>query len=140
MTALFLLVVAQGGLPLVRVLTILKQAIAALMHLHSKGILHRDLRAANILVDSLDPVTVLVADFGISHQLSAFASATSGGARDGPGASKFQSLLKGVAAVGPLQVCDCCFQSPRNVNFHCHIMSVNLVVPPWPRWCGGEGP
>jgi serine/threonine protein kinase len=89
----------QGGLTLVRVLTLLKQAIAALLHLHSLGILHRDLRAANVLIDSLDPLHVMVADFGVSHLLSAFASGEAH-----IGASKIESVLTGTAALGPLQV------------------------------------
>jgi serine/threonine protein kinase len=89
----------QGGLTLGTVLTLLKQAIAALLHLHSLGILHRDLRAGNILIASLDPLHVMVADFGVSHQLSAFAS---GHAHNG--ASKMSSMLTGAAALGPLQV------------------------------------
>ncbi len=89
----------QGGLTLVRVLTLLKQVIAALLHLHSLGIVHRDLRAANILIDALDPLRVLLADFGVSHLLSAFASG-----EVYRGASKMTSVLTGAAALGPLQV------------------------------------
>ncbi len=89
----------QGGLTLVRVLTLLKQATAALLHLHSLGILHRDLRAANILIAALDPLHAMVADFGVSHLLAAFASGDVY-----KGASKIESVLTGAAALGPLQV------------------------------------
>ena len=92
-------VTLQGGLTLARVLTLLKQATAALLHLHSLGILHRDLRAANILIDALDPLRVLVADFGVSHLLAAFANGDMY-----KGASKVTSVLTGAAALGPLQV------------------------------------
>ena len=66
------------------------------------GILHRDLRAANVLVDSLDPLQIRVADFGVSHLLSAFARGEMY-----KGASKVTSVLTGAAALGPLQVCIC---------------------------------
>ncbi len=91
--------VFQGGLTLAAALTFLKQAIAALLHPHSLGILHRDLRAANILIASMDPLHAMVADFGVSHQLSAFASG-----EVYKGASKIESVLTNAAALGPLQV------------------------------------
>jgi len=53
-------------LTLAQVLSILRQVVAGLLHLHSLGILHRDLRAANLLIAGLDPLHVLVADFGVS--------------------------------------------------------------------------
>ena len=99
----------QGDFTLARVLALLKQVLAALLHLHSLGILHRDLRAANILITSLDPVHAVVADFGVSHLLSAF----SGGAGAGAGraadltAGKVHTVLRGGAALGPVLVCVC---------------------------------
>jgi serine/threonine protein kinase len=91
----------QGGLPLASVLTLLKQVLAALMHLHSLGILHRDLRAANVLMDCRDPLRALVADLGVSHQLSAFATRTPAADQT---ASKVTTVLTGRAALGPFQV------------------------------------
>jgi hypothetical protein len=77
------------------------QVVAALQHLHSLGILHRDLRAANVLVASLSPLCVLLADFGVSRLLSAFASGAA--AARGIAASAVPTLLTGGAALGPLQ-------------------------------------
>ncbi len=76
---------------LTRVLTLLKQVTAALLHLHSLGILHRDLRAANILIDSLDPVHLLVAYCGVSS--------------GGEGQPRDLTALRGGVAPGPMQVC-----------------------------------
>ena len=96
----------QGGLTLARVLALLKQVLAALLHLHSLGILHRDLRAANVLITSTEPLHAVVADFGVSHLLSAF----SGGAGAGAGraadltAGKVHTVLRGGAALGPIPV------------------------------------
>jgi serine/threonine protein kinase len=80
---------------MVSVVPLLKQAIAASVHLHSLGILHRDLRAANVPIASLDPLQAVVVDFGVSHLFSAFASGTS---------SKIEAALTCGAAVGPLLV------------------------------------
>jgi serine/threonine protein kinase len=105
----FSLLAVQGGLTLTHVLSLLKQVLTALLHLHSLGILHRDLRAANVLITSTEPLHAVVADFGVSHLLSAF----SGGAGAGAGraadltAGKVHTVLRGGAALGPLQVCVC---------------------------------
>ncbi len=88
---------AQGGLTLAQVLSVLRQAVAGLLHLHSLGILHRDLRAANLLLDALDPLHVLVADFGLSHLLHAFAA---GVRAVDLTASKVSAGLTGGAALG----------------------------------------
>ena len=48
---------------------IAEQCVAGLHHLHKLGILHRDFRSANILIAARDPLHVVVADFGVSHQL-----------------------------------------------------------------------
>ena len=55
---------AQGGLPLVTVLSILAQVCSGLRHLHSLGILHRDLRTVNVLVTSNDPLRVALLTSG----------------------------------------------------------------------------
>ena len=59
-------------------LSVASQVVAALRHLHSLGILHRDTRAANVLIASLDPIHALLADLGVSHQLSAFVAGAAG--------------------------------------------------------------
>jgi serine/threonine protein kinase len=95
----------QGGLTLARILTLLKQVLAALLHLHSLGILHRDLRAANVLVASLDPLHALVADFGVSHLLSAFSGGAGASRPADLTAGKVRTVLRDGAALGPMQVC-----------------------------------
>ena len=60
-------------LPLSTAITILEQCAAGMHHLHSLGIIHRDFRAANILVAGTVPLHVVVADFGVSHRLRVYA-------------------------------------------------------------------
>ena len=60
-------------LPLSTSIAILQQCAAGMHHLHSLGIIHRDFRAANILVAGERPLHVVVADFGVSHQLRVYA-------------------------------------------------------------------
>ncbi len=132
----------QGGLTLARVLSLLRQAIAALLHLHSLGILHRDLRAANVLIDALDPFRVLVADLGVSHLLSAFASG-----EVYKGASKITSVVTGNAALGPLQVgiiCLCGFRCMPPMGL-CSLdvlstLSMSYPVLSWCCACTVDGP
>jgi serine/threonine protein kinase/tetratricopeptide (TPR) repeat protein len=57
----------EGRLPLERVLTIMRQLIAALAAAHGVNVVHRDLKPQNILLDSDDHV--YVSDFGIAKTL-----------------------------------------------------------------------
>jgi serine/threonine protein kinase len=93
---------------------LLKQVVAGLMHLHSLGILHRDLRSANILIGGLDPLHAMVADFGVSHLLSAFSRGEATQAGRSPAdprapqtAGGARTVLRGHAAMGPIQVSGC---------------------------------
>ena len=100
---------AQGGLPLVTVLSILAQVCSGLRHLHSLGILHRDLRTVNVLVTSNDPLRVALADFGLSHLLTSVAQRpVSGPGMWGVdlrvstlGSSALVGEVSGVEALGP---------------------------------------
>jgi serine/threonine protein kinase len=46
-------------------LRVLRGVAAGLLHLHSKGIVHRDLRCANVLLKSDD--TAVIADLGLTR-------------------------------------------------------------------------
>jgi serine/threonine protein kinase len=82
---------------------------SGLRHLHSLGIVHRDLRAANVLVVSTAPLRVVLADFGLSHLLSAVASRPVAGAgmwgvdlrASVLGSSTLVGEVTGAAALGP---------------------------------------
>ena len=50
----------QGGVTLGFVIAAMQQIATGIRHLHSLGILHRDLRAANVLLASLEPLQVRV--------------------------------------------------------------------------------
>jgi serine/threonine protein kinase len=87
----------QGGVTLLLVLSVAHQVALGLQHLHSLGIIHRDGRASNVLLASLDPVIALLADLGVSHRLAAFL----GDAVPVEAPSKMGSYLKGDEVKGP---------------------------------------
>jgi serine/threonine protein kinase len=51
-------------------LSIAQQVAAGLKHVHKSGVVHRDVRAANVIVISLEPLRVVLADFGVSRRLA----------------------------------------------------------------------
>jgi serine/threonine protein kinase len=95
--AFLLLSREKGGLPLRTVLDIAKQVVAGLMHLHLLGIVHRDGRAANVLLAAVDPILALLADLGVSHRLSAFQE----GAPLEAASTALASKLVGAEVAGP---------------------------------------
>ena len=56
-------------------IAMLQQCLAGLHHVHALGIIHRDIRAANVLIAARDPLQVVLADFGVSHRLRTYAEA-----------------------------------------------------------------
>lgn len=65
--SLFSIVESQGPLSLPIVLNILRASLSALAHAHEHGIVHRDIKGGNILIDTEG--RVIVADFGIARPL-----------------------------------------------------------------------
>jgi serine/threonine protein kinase len=60
-------VMAQGPMPLERVITVGLQVASALAAAHAAGIIHRDIKPANILLT--DDLSVKVVDFGIAKSV-----------------------------------------------------------------------
>ncbi|WNG79964.1 protein kinase [Mycobacterium sp. ITM-2016-00316] len=68
----------QQGLPVGHVLTVITAVASALDYAHKKGLLHRDVKPANILVADLDTddPKIFLADFGIARPLDETAGIT----------------------------------------------------------------
>ena len=60
-------VLTAGPLPCARVLRYARQIAAAVGHAHDRGVLHKDLKASNVLVTDDDQIKVV--DFGIARRI-----------------------------------------------------------------------
>jgi len=56
----------DGRLPLDEAVAIVRQVCAALQHAHEQGVVHRDVKPANVLVASRNPLLVKLANFGLA--------------------------------------------------------------------------
>jgi eukaryotic-like serine/threonine-protein kinase len=59
-----------GGLPVVESVRVLRDVVEALAYAHRRGVVHRDVKPENVLLDS-DSGHALVADFGVAKALAA---------------------------------------------------------------------
>ena len=56
-----------GAYSELQALSIIRQILEGLSHLHSRGILHRDLKSQNVIIDRQGAAVIL--DFGLAHPM-----------------------------------------------------------------------
>ncbi|KAJ2746800.1 mitogen-activated protein kinase kinase kinase [Coemansia sp. BCRC 34301] len=87
------LVQQHGPLPESVVHSFLRQIVAGLGYLHSSGILHRDIKGANILVDETG--TCKISDFGVSRKVDCTSLAAAAAMAGGDGVGGRKRSIKG---------------------------------------------
>lgn len=91
------LATAARALPLRRRIELLVDVCDAIHHAHLRGVVHRDLKSANVLVDGAGRARVI--DFGIARELDAAAGLTLSGELLGTLASMSPEQLRGDPAL-----------------------------------------
>jgi serine/threonine protein kinase len=125
---------ARGPLPADRVMTIARGLADALAYLHERGVVHRDVKPANVFVDDDDAVRLT--DFGIARVVGA-ASLTATGFTMGTARYLAPEQLEGgavtpavdVYALG-LMMIECLSGEPAFAGTHAEIASARLVRDP----------
>lgn len=87
---------ADLRLPLDRALRVLRQAALAVHHAHQNGVVHRDLKPGNIMLD--DEGTVRILDFGLAHLIEGSRTLTDTGTISGTPAYMSPEQARGEAA------------------------------------------
>ena len=98
-------VISKGPLPPSLALHITRQVASALVRAHGLGIIHRDLKAENIMLVSRDgePVVVKVLDFGLAKLSTELLTEAGDGSRPGQALTRFGSIFGTPAYMSPEQ-------------------------------------
>lgn len=76
---LFELPDGSGRLPVLDVVRIIRQAAEALSYAHQRGMIHRDVKPANLMLDEKENYRLVLTDFGIAKLLTGSQATMSGG-------------------------------------------------------------
>jgi serine/threonine protein kinase len=116
------------GLPLETLLDLMRHVVTGVRHLHSLGILHLDLRAANVLVVSgfssgSQSYTVMISGLRVAHLVSPSErlSDVAGGS-----AGQISAVLTGNGASGPVQ-----WMAPEVLAGKEHSLACMCAASPW---------
>ena len=113
----------RGALPIAEALDYVLQALEGLAHAHALGIVHRDVKPANLFVTHPygGPAVVKVLDFGIAKATKLFAETEKQAASGGEGTGK--TMLGSPSYMSPEQV-----RSSTNVDARTDVWAIGVTL------------
>uniref|UniRef100_A0A7S3LXE7 Protein kinase domain-containing protein n=1 Tax=Palpitomonas bilix TaxID=652834 RepID=A0A7S3LXE7_9EUKA len=115
----------SNGLSISLAKEVCRQILEGIAYLHDRGIVHRDIKSSNVLVDKECPISVKLADFGAAAQMQQMKTMT----------GEIQGVIGTATHLAPEVLQEAGYGRKADIwSFGCLLVEVLTGKPPWPNF------